>query len=265
MNRDARDKWRKSPGKYLIPQRSPPGCCVLHERNIIDTWPSQARFEVLVFWKVVKFFDWNTVVFVSVHLCFAVTVSWNNVAILSSARETFSFQFSLEEGQVTETSGHGTPCCALTYVDVTWISLSWNLPPQVREKMSQIGSSTIASMTKINVGESSRKAAFSIVSRARHCVQDAQIVILDARNLSECVNLDAQMVLLDAQNWSIGIQLVDFENCFQIWWMKYKQVHLNEFWKCIQMQIKKKKETSFQHHWLVHFDLCTSASSAVVV
>ena len=39
------------------------------------------------------------------------------------------------------------------------------------------GSSTIANTTKINVGESSKKAAFSVVSRARHCVQDAQIMI----------------------------------------------------------------------------------------
>ena len=59
-------------------------------------------------------------------------------------------------------------------------------------------------MTNVSVG--------SVVSRARHCVQDAQIVILDAQNSSECVNLDAQMVVLDTQNRSIGIQLVDFEN-----------------------------------------------------
>ena len=38
--------------------------------------------------------------------------------------------------------------------------------------------------------------------------QDAQIMILDARNSSESVNVDAQMVLLDAQNRSIGVQLV---------------------------------------------------------
>ena len=54
--------------------------------------------------------------------------------------------------------------------------------------------------------------ACSVVSRARHCVQDAQIVILDAKKSSECVNLDAQIVLLDTQNRSIGLQLVDFEN-----------------------------------------------------
>ena len=53
---------------------------------------------------------------------------------------------------------------------------------------------------------------FSVVSRARHCIQDTQIVILDAQNSSECVNLDAQIVLLDTQNRRIGIQLVDFEN-----------------------------------------------------
>ena len=59
--------------------------------------------------------------------------------------------------------------------------------------------------------ETYRQQTF-VVSRARHCVLDAQIVILDAQNLSECVNLDAQMVVLDTQNRSIGIQLVDFEN-----------------------------------------------------
>ena len=45
----------------------------------------------------------------------------------------------------------------------------------------------------------------SIVSRARHCVQDTQIVILDAQNSREYINLDAQVVLLDTRNQSIGI------------------------------------------------------------
>ena len=42
--------------------------------------------------------------------------------------------------------------------------------------------------------------ACSVVSRVRHWVLDAQIVILDAQNSSECVNLDAQIVVLDTQN-----------------------------------------------------------------
>ena len=54
--------------------------------------------------------------------------------------------------------------------------------------------------------------ACSVVSRARHCVQDARIVIVVAQKSSECNNLDAQIVLLDTQNRSIGIQLVDIEN-----------------------------------------------------
>ena len=78
----------------------------------------------------------------------------------------------------------------------------------------------------------------SVVSRVRHWVLDAQIVILDAQNSSECVNLDAQIVVLDTQNWSIGIQLVDFENWFQIWRMKSKPVCPNRFRKCIRMQIR---------------------------
>ena len=89
----------------------------------------------------------------------------------------------------------------------------------------------------------------SIVSRARHCVQGAQIVILDAQNSSEFVNLDAQIVLLDTQNQSIGIQLVDFENWFQIWRMKSKRVCPNRFWKCIQMQIRC-TNCSFWWHFL---------------
>ena len=36
---------------------------------------------------------------------------------------------------------------------------------------------------------------------------DAETVIQDAQNLSECINLDAQIVILDVQNRSIGIQL----------------------------------------------------------
>ena len=36
---------------------------------------------------------------------------------------------------------------------------------------------------------------------------DAETVILDAQNSSECVNLDAQIMILDAQNRSIGVQL----------------------------------------------------------
>ena len=55
------------------------------------------------------------------------------------------------------------------------------------------------------VVEAATRGMSSIVSRARHCVQDTQIVILDAQNLSEYINLDAQIVLLDTQNRSIGI------------------------------------------------------------
>ena len=40
---------------------------------------------------------------------------------------------------------------------------------------------------------------------------DAETVILDAQNLSECINLDAQIMILDAQNRSIGVQL-DLKN-----------------------------------------------------
>ena len=34
----------------------------------------------------------------------------------------------------------------------------------------------------------------------RHCVQNAQILILDAQNSSECVYLDAQIMLLDTKS-----------------------------------------------------------------
>ena len=40
------------------------------------------------------------------------------------------------------------------------------------------------------------------------------------------------------QNQSIGVQLVDFKNWFQIWRMKYKRWHPSRFKKCIQMQIR---------------------------
>ena len=40
---------------------------------------------------------------------------------------------------------------------------------------------------------------------------DAETVIPDAQNSSECINLDAQIMILDAQNRSIGIQL-DFKH-----------------------------------------------------
>ena len=49
-------------------------------------------------------------------------------------------------------------------------------------------------------GASGHATTSSVVSRARHWVLDAQIMILDARNSSECVNLDAQVVVLDTQS-----------------------------------------------------------------
>ena len=82
------------------------------------------------------------------------------------------------------------------------------------------------------------RARHCVIASLRHCVQNAQILILDAQNSSECVYLDAQIMLLDTQNRSIGIQLVDFENWFQIWGMKSKRVRPNRFRKCIQMQIR---------------------------
>ena len=55
------------------------------------------------------------------------------------------------------------------------------------------------------------RAGCSIVSRACNCIQDAEILILDAQNSSECINLDAHIMLLDTQNRSIGIQLLYFK------------------------------------------------------
>ena len=52
---------------------------------------------------------------------------------------------------------------------------------------------------------------------------DAETVILDAQNSSECVNLDTQIMILNAQNRSIGVQL-DLKILFQIWRMKSKLI-----------------------------------------
>ena len=54
---------------------------------------------------------------------------------------------------------------------------------------------------------------------------------------------------------------------FKFGWMKCKWVYPNRFLKYIQMQNRcmNCRGDKFQHHWLVHFDLCTLASSAVVV
>ena len=96
--------------------------------------------------------------------------------------------------------------------------------------MSKKGSSTIASTTKINVGESSRKADIK-----QRCIQSTSLRPGRTDHDSGRTKFERvrQFGRKDGAFRSIGIQLVDFENCFQIWWTKYKRVRPNKFRKCI--------------------------------